>query len=635
MFTLSKQMRVGLVLGLGWVSVLNGETVEEPEAFEELPEFVLREARVASEEPISTFPMPVSALRFEPQVDVQQRNMAEGQGDISIRGGTFEATGFMVGAATLWDPQTGHYFAEIPVSPYFLSRPVVYTGMDNAWRGFNATAGSIQYGLLPIQGNNGVLAGGLGTNSLYYGEAYGAVLAPVKDSGLQVGVDADVAYGQGDGTREFGDFEFARYNARIQVRGARFQTDLLLGYQSKFFGWPQMYVNTINFPETEDLQTNLYLLNHRMTYQDDSDLEFTFYFRRHKDHYVLNRLIPGIFNAQHESRVWSAAWRGYQGLGDAWGIHHSAQFLADEIDSNQLFTTPPFKLPPGGPPGRYGRSYVKFSVVPEYRMEWDAENTLVFQAGGSVDYSNRNASSFSPMGGIAWVQDPAPGQRNRYYVEFAKSTQLPTYTAIGSNPAGGLFRGNPAVGRENSYQFEIGAQFDRESLSLHTALFFRQDRNLTDWVFSPLVPANRVAAPVDVDTLGWEIFARKHWSQLDLLGGFTWLHKSEDYRGFPAQTSFYGGNYAEQRVTLGAVWRLWSEVEIRSDNEFRVQAPDSLRQGTRTPVLSSLGVYYFPKALPGVELSLSVDNIFNQVYQDVPGVPGARRQLTAGFAYRF
>lgn len=620
---------------MGSVSILTAEVTEEPAAFEELPEFVLREARVAKEEPISTFPMLISALRFEPQVDVQQRNMAEGQGDVSIRGGTFEATGFMIGAATLWDPQTGHYFAEIPVSPYFVSRPKVYTGLDNAWRSFNTTVGTVQYGLLPIEGNNGVLAGGLGSNSLYYGEIYGAVLVPVKDTGLQVGVDADVAYGQGDGSRQFGDFQFARYDARIQVRGERFQTDLLFGYQSKFFGWPQMYANVVNFPETEDLQTNLYLLNHRISYQDDSDLEFTFYFRRNKDHYLLNRFNPAIFNAQHETRTWSAAWRGYHGFGENWGIHHAAQFVADEIDSNQLFTMPPFKRPPGGAPGRYSGSYVKFSVVPEYRLEWDEKNTVIFQAGGSVDYSNRNASAFSPMGGVAWVQDPAPDQRNRYYLEFAKNTQLPTYTAIGSNPAGGLFRGNPAMGRENSYHLEVGAQFDRDSLSVHTAVFYRMDRNLTDWVFSTAVPANRVAAPVDVNTVGWEIFARKHWGPLDLLAGFTWLHKSEDYRGFPAQASFYSGNYPEQRVTLGAVWRLWSEVEIRSDNEFRVQAPDPLRQGTRTPVLSSIGIYYFPKALPGVELSLSVDNVFNQVYQDVPGVPGARRQVAAGFAYRF
>ena len=69
--------------------------------------------RIALEESLTTFSMPVSALKYEPLVDVQSRNSVESQGDVTIRGGIFENTGFMVGSATLFDPQTGHYFAEI------------------------------------------------------------------------------------------------------------------------------------------------------------------------------------------------------------------------------------------------------------------------------------------------------------------------------------------------------------------------------------------------------------------------------------------------------------------------------------------------------------------------------------------
>src|SRR6185312_14438332 len=75
---------------------------------EELPVLAVYSPRVALQEPVGTFAMPVSALRFEPLVDVQGRNMAEGQADIAIRGGIFESTGFRIGALSLYDPQTGH-----------------------------------------------------------------------------------------------------------------------------------------------------------------------------------------------------------------------------------------------------------------------------------------------------------------------------------------------------------------------------------------------------------------------------------------------------------------------------------------------------------------------------------------------
>ena len=93
----------------------------------ELPVFTTQAPRVANPEPAATFAMPVSALRFEPLVDVQSRNLAEGQADVALRGGVFEQTGFRVGAVSLYDPQTGHYFAEIPIAPAMLGAPRVST----------------------------------------------------------------------------------------------------------------------------------------------------------------------------------------------------------------------------------------------------------------------------------------------------------------------------------------------------------------------------------------------------------------------------------------------------------------------------------------------------------------------------
>src|SRR6187549_2739423 len=115
-----------------------------------LPTLSISTDRVANETPAATFAMPVSALQFEPRVDVQARNFAEAQADVSIRGGIFENTGFKLGALALFDPQTGHYFSEIPVAPAMLASPQVLVGADNAARGFNAEVGTIAYEWSPI-----------------------------------------------------------------------------------------------------------------------------------------------------------------------------------------------------------------------------------------------------------------------------------------------------------------------------------------------------------------------------------------------------------------------------------------------------------------------------------------------------
>src|SRR5689334_20103617 len=108
-----------------------------------LPEVTVYSPRVANQTPAVSFAMPVSALRYEPQVDVQARNLTEAQSDVTIRGGIFENTGFRIGGVSLIDPQTGHYYAEIPIAPAMLGAPEILTGADHALLTLNSTVGAI------------------------------------------------------------------------------------------------------------------------------------------------------------------------------------------------------------------------------------------------------------------------------------------------------------------------------------------------------------------------------------------------------------------------------------------------------------------------------------------------------------
>ena len=116
-----------------------------------LPEVTVYSPRVANQSAAATFAMPVSTLRYEPFVDVQARNLTEAQADVTIRGGIFENTGFRIGGATLFDPQTGHYFAEIPIAPAMLGAPEILTGVANAAGTTNATTGTVAYGWRPVR----------------------------------------------------------------------------------------------------------------------------------------------------------------------------------------------------------------------------------------------------------------------------------------------------------------------------------------------------------------------------------------------------------------------------------------------------------------------------------------------------
>src|SRR5580704_14130695 len=140
----------------------------------DLPAVTVYSPSVANQWPAGTFAMPVSALRYEPLVDNEPRNMAEAQSDVTIRGDTFESTGLELGALSIFDPQTGHYLMELPVAPAMLGSPQILTGAPFATEVMNATGGAVAYDWRPIR-NTGFATGSIGNDGLSREELYDGI----------------------------------------------------------------------------------------------------------------------------------------------------------------------------------------------------------------------------------------------------------------------------------------------------------------------------------------------------------------------------------------------------------------------------------------------------------------------------
>ena len=583
----------------------------------DLPTVSVYSEQVANQTPAGTFAMPVSGLRFEPRVDVQARNLAEGQADVAIRGGIFENTGFKFGAVSLVDPQTGHYLAELPIAPAMLSSPRVLTGADNAAGGFNAEVGTIAFGWQPVsaRGEAAVALGDYATNreSLYQG-----VIWPGLHGGRTVAADVDLSRSVSDGSVPFGDHNFNRASGRLQFRDDHSQTDFFAGTQHKFFGWPNLYT-PFGFNETENLRTELYLLNHRAWTSPENFLQLGAYYRRNYDDYEFNRAVPGQFNPyQHTTWVRAVALEGHEETG-AYAVDYHFQATGDQLESTALTF------------GRFSsRNYYQASIRPTWSFPVEL-GVLKLTGGATYDDSNHDSAVVSPIAEVAFVRPSG----DRFYLQFAQSTQVPTYTALNSNPAAGLFRGNPNLGRETSRNLETGAAFRAHGWSVEAAVFYRWDDNLVDWTFKQGVTA-RTANAVDTGTGGFELVARRTTRRFDLVLGYTYLDKTSDYGSAAVDASFYALNFAKHRLTAAMVLRVGAGFELRLDNEFRVQEPNLLRViGGNHAVLSSVGVYYLPPKLRSLEFSLLVENLWDSDFQEVPAVPAARRQFSAGVTYRW
>jgi len=206
---------------------------------EGVSEITVRAVRVANESPASTYATPATALRFDPLTELQSRGIAEGQSDVTVRGGLFENTGFKLGASTIMDPQTGHYVAELPVDPSMMSAPAIYKGIDAAVEGFNSAVATVSYGINRVR-DGGYVSLGAGSDNLNF-QSFRFAHTNTNSTGNDVGVAVSLARSEGDGSVDFGDHEFARATVQLQHATGSAQTDLIVAYQDKFFGWPGAY----------------------------------------------------------------------------------------------------------------------------------------------------------------------------------------------------------------------------------------------------------------------------------------------------------------------------------------------------------------------------------------------------------
>jgi hypothetical protein len=610
-----------LIIPLVLASISNvAYAADDSEESTTIEQITIEVSPTANTLPVGTFDSPISNLEYDPRVDLQSRNMAEAQADVTIRGGIFENTGFRVGSATLLDPQSGHYFAEIPIAPQMLTGASVLTGADNALYGVNSSVGSVSFGWKPIT-TGGSVSAGVGTNDFNLQSVHAGKSIPLDTiADWRLGFEGEYSHSQSDGSIDFGDHDFNRATARVQLTSADSQTDLFFGSQEKFFGWPNLYT-PFGVNETEDLETQLLMLNHKQSYATNSEFEVSAYYRKNNDHYIYSRENPSAFQAFHETEVKSFAISGRHAQNDVFSLNYSAQFIEDFIESTTLennFTS---------------RNYYKISVLPEYTVALESNQQLTVRLGAAFDDTNRDDSQLSLIGDITFNTINSNATERTFYLSYAEASQVAGYTAIGGNDSGGLFRSNYNLERETTKNLELGLLLEQQSWQLNSAIFYRQDNNLTDWTFSFDSTSARFAEPVDIDTAGLEFLATKQFENTEIIASYTYLHKSETYGSPDVDASFYALNFPDHRLTLGAVWSPTDILEFRIDNEWRKQHKNALRRSDDEALFTQLTLKVTPPILQNFFITLAADNLWDESFEEIPGTPGRGEQYTLTATY--
>ncbi len=575
-------------------------------------------------------------LRFIPGVEVQLRGPQGVQGDIILRGGTFQQVLILLDGLRVNDPLTGHFNAYLPIDPLEIDRIEVLKGPAAAIWGSEAVGGVIH--IFTKTFANRALSANTPTKLLSSLE--GSIVA-----GAHQLRNTQVRWSSQSKSNRFSFSGASRNSSGVEQRGIRgyfYLNSLQTSWQHQFLnGWnlrlraawdsrrfaaQNFYTNFLSDTASEKVttgwsQAQLYRAFPKGQWQADLGYKFA------EDRYQfrpaalpnLNKM--GLTQLQVKYQRTTKHLFQYQGGLQVFqrGIHSNDRGN-HQITQGALFGTTQLQLTPA------------IMGILAMRLVVDELYGAIAVPQFSISFS-RDRSQWRLSGGRSFRDADFTERYNNYNKTLVTSGRI----------------GNPQLSPEDAWQAELGYDVTiHQKIFINSSLFYRDHRGLIDWVTTPYASMPRpdnlistgsyaLAKNVEqVETFGAELDLR----YIDSLGkgrllfqtGLLLLKNHAPSGG----AGFYLNGHA--RFLLNGL------LQYQINNwDLSVGMVYKKRNPQNNSVLSaSLSPSYFianckiQYQLRKTRLTpfVMADNLFNTSYSDLLGAPMPGRWISMGLSAR-
>jgi vitamin B12 transporter len=565
-------------------------------------------------------------LRYIPGLEIQARGPMGSQGDIVLRGGTFQQVLVVLDGMRLNDPNTGHFSSYIPITPSEIERIEVLKGASSAIYGSEAVGGVIHIisktFAARLQHQADSVDQTTWTTSLTGGN-YG--LYNINAGGFiqrqKITVSAGVLSNNADGVPQRGKRGFFHNNtvsASAQYALApHWNMSIRSAFDNRDFAAQNFYTTFVS--DTASEQVKSFFNQIKLTYQKGrSTLSLDGGYRFVNDTYAYNpssvanssksQLAQGLLTWQHSI---SARTDFISGL----NFQHKRIASNDRGDHhlNQLapFVTVSHRI------GEH------LTLSPAIRLDW--RETIGSELVPQVNVSYRKAQwQFRASAGKT-IRDADFTER---YNNYAKEL------VTGGNV------GNPNLKAETSFSYEAGADwFVNPHLKISGTYFQRLQQDLIDYTstaYSEMPRKDNLATNgtfalakniAKVNATGFEmdlqwnkpISARQ---QLYLNAGLTYLNSESS----DIAPSFYISSHAKLLTNFSAIYR-FNKFSVSLNGLYK-----SRKRNEATAIEATITKDYFLLNTKAEYVMIQnrlavfaqIDNILNTQYSDLLGskMPG-------------
>lgn len=525
-------------------------------------------------------------LETATSVSVSERGASGAQADLSIRGSTFQQVLLTLDGLSISDPQTGHHNMNLPFPPSALAHATVIPGPGSALFGPSAFGGVVDLApRIPSSSRLRVLsaAGAFDTQR--------ATLT-ADHVGRTAAHTLSAAATRSDGFMQGADLEtwsvWASSFAAHESGGIR----LSAGHGNKNMGARDFYGE---YPSREKTRVTLVDIAPLLALRDDWEVKAVLRYRRHEDEFILIDDDPSYYRNEHTTdsyaeRITLTSPPGQRGR-TAVGIERADAVL----DSSNLGD----------------RDVSTSSLFAEHRL---AGASCSVDIGLRADRHSRWGTEVSPSLALS-----APlGEALAWRASLARGIRPPSFTELYySDPANA---GDPDLKPEEAWGAETGLDATIGSAArVSLTAFIRDTRNLIDWVRTTDDEPWQASNIGEATFLGGEAGLKAARGRLQWQASYRYIDIDTDTA--PPRQSKYALNAARHDASVRATMGETSAT--------------LLSLGARYRAVPSLDRYWLMEArvsrrLGDLKLFANGQNLLDETYQEIPGVPTAGRYVEVG-----
>ena len=533
----------------------------------------------------------VELLQQEAGIDVRRQGIYGMQSDLYVRGGGFDQTLLLIDGIKVEDPQTGHHTLNIALPLEVIKRIEIIKGPAARIFGQNAFTGAINI----VTKSNDSIKNNAGFQLGSYNQQHAAATLGTRVG--TTGLMGHASVNSSEGYRYNTDFNNQNFFVKSSFNTAANPIEVLATFSERKFGGNQFYAIDAK-EQYEETQSSLVGVSTTLQ-KGNLKLSPQLYWKRNQDMYLYIRNNPSVYRNLHISNKIggqiNAAYSSNIGV-TGFGV----DLAKVEMESNRL--------------GHRNRWMGTLFV--EHRFSF-LDNALDVTPGVSFGYFSDFETNAFPGIDIGYTIN----EHFRVYTNAGYTYRTPTYNDL--YYVGSRDEGNENLVPEEAISQELGLKYFGDKISATVAFFNRDSDNLIDYTKDNEADKWKSNNLTSLNIRGVEVqlsapFKLGKYNQSFNLG---YTNLNEDLKAVRANFSKYIINSLNHHLTA----RLKSQFTKNLTHSFVYKFAERATGDSYSVVDAQLKLL-----IPGLELTVTANNIFNTDYVETGIVPMPKGNVLFG-----